>query len=160
MALQKQHILFWLQIAILRTFFVAKMIYAHFFVANTINAGFLLQKWFLHTFFVTKTIYALFLSQKNLRILFLSRKLFARFFCCKNDFVRKVFARWKLPSGKIRLFGPLVLVMELSTFLYLDCHVKVCSAHIRFASGTTSFTFWGLKWSWQLFLLWFLMWRS
>ena len=115
----------------------------------------------LHThFFVTKTIYALFLSQKNLRILFLSRKLFARFFCCKNNFVRKVFARWKLPSGKIRLFGPLVLVMELSTFLYLDCHVKVCSAHIRFASGTTSFTFWGLKWSWQLFLLWFLMWRS
>ena len=70
------------------------MIYAHFFVANTINAGFLLQKWFEHTcfvaktiythFFVTKTIYALFCHKKNLCILFLSRKLFTRFFCRKN----------------------------------------------------------------------------
>ena len=34
------------------------------------------------------------------------------------------------------------------------------SAHIRFASGTTSLTFCGLKLSWQLSLLWFLMWRS
>ena len=103
------------------------MIYAHFFVANTINAGFLLQKWFQHTCFVAKTIYthflchknALFCYKKNLLILFgrendlrafLSRKRF-------THFVRKVFARWKLPSGKFRLFGPLHVLQMVQVFM-------------------------------------------
>ena len=109
-----------------------------FFVANTINAGFLLQKWFEHTcfvaktiythFFVTKTIYALFCHKKNLRILFLSRKQFSRFFLSRKrftHFIRKVFAHWKLPSGKFRLFGPLpnCLSTNKSTFtLSINLH--------------------------------------
>ena len=52
----------------------------NFFVAKTLYA---------HSF-VTKTIYGFFLSQKRF-----------------TNFIRKVFARWKLPSGKFRLFGPL-----------------------------------------------------
>ena len=51
---------------------------------------FLSQKEFMHLLFGTKTIYAHFLSGKRL-----------------THFIRKVFARWKLPSGKFRLFGPL-----------------------------------------------------
>ena len=71
------------------------MINAHFFVANTINAGFLLQKWFEHIcfvaktiythFFVTKTIYAHFCHKKNLRILFfIAKTIFALFFVAKT----------------------------------------------------------------------------
>ena len=71
-------------------FFVAKTIYAHFFCREKNLCAFLLQKQLTHTFFVAKTIHALFLSRK-----------------CFLHFVRKVFARWKLPSGKFRLFGPL-----------------------------------------------------
>ena len=51
------------------------MINAHFFVANTISAGFLLQKLFEHTFFVAKTIYAHIFPQK----------LFMHFFCHKKN---------------------------------------------------------------------------
>ena len=40
-----------------------------------------------------------FCRENDLRV-FLSRKRF-------THFIRKVFARWKLPSGKFRLFGPL-----------------------------------------------------
>ena len=64
-------------------------IYAHFFVTKTIFTLFLSQKEFTHTFFVANTVYA-----------FFSRKWF-------THFIRKVFTRWKLPSGKFRLFGPL-----------------------------------------------------
>ena len=61
------------------------MIYAHFFVANTISAGFLLQKLFEQTCFVAKTFYTLFLSQNYLCI-FLSQKEFMHtFFCREND---------------------------------------------------------------------------
>ena len=41
-----------------------------------------------------------FCCKKRFMHTFLSRKRF-------THFVRKVFARWKLPSGKFRLFGPL-----------------------------------------------------
>ena len=70
----------------------------------------LLQKQFTHTFLSQKLFTHFFLSQK---------RIYAPFFCRENDlraflsrkrfthFVRKVFARWKLPSGKFRLFGPL-----------------------------------------------------
>ena len=80
-----------------------------------------MQKWFEHTCFVAKMIYThffllqkllmhLFLSQKEFTHVFLSRKRFTRFFLSRKWFThsaRKVFARWKLPSGKFRLFGPL-----------------------------------------------------
>ena len=69
------------------TFFVAKMIYAHFFFANTISAGFLLQKLFEQTCFVAKTFYTLFLSQKDLCI-FLSQKEFMHpFFVAKTIYL-------------------------------------------------------------------------
>ena len=74
---------------------------------------------FVH-FFVVKTIYAnYFCHKKNLRILFMSRTWFMHFFSRKwfRHFVWKVFARWKLPSGKFRLFGP--LVWRSSFFLLL-----------------------------------------
>ena len=41
-----------------------------------------------------------FLSRNDLRTLLVAKKRF-------THFVRKVFARWILPSGKFRLFGPL-----------------------------------------------------
>ena len=81
-------------------FFVAKMIWAHLFCCkNNLHTlfchknylcTFLSQKEFTHTFFVAKTIFAFFLSRKRF-----------------TYFVWKVFARWKLPSGKFRLFRPL-----------------------------------------------------
>ena len=55
----------------------------------------------LHTCFHAKTIYAQFFGAKMIYAFFLSRKRF-------THFVRKVFARWNLPSGKFRLFGPLM----------------------------------------------------
>ena len=85
---QKKHIPFWLsdQIAILCTFFVAKITNAHFFVANTINAHFLLQKWFEHTCFVAKTIYTHFFCHKNyLYTFFVTKRIYAHFFCREND---------------------------------------------------------------------------
>ena len=91
-------------------FSVANTINAHFFVAKMIWAHLFCCKNNLHTFFCCKNYYALFLSQKEFTHIFLSRKRFTRFFCRKKrftHFVRKVFARWKLPSGKFRLFGPL-----------------------------------------------------
>ena len=72
------------------TCFVAKTIYTHFFCHKNYLCTFLSQKEFMHTFFVAKTIYMLFLSRKRF-----------------THFVRKVFARWKMPSGKFRFFGPL-----------------------------------------------------
>ena len=87
------------------------MIYAHFFVAKMIWAHLFCCKDDLHTlFFVAKTINAPFLSQKEFTHVFLSQKRFTRFFLSRKRFThsaRKVFARWKLPSGKFRLFGPL-----------------------------------------------------
>ena len=63
---------------------------------------------FTHIFLSQKNIYALFGHKKNLRTLFFLRTRFT-FFSRKRltHCVRKVFARWKLPSGKFRLFGPL-----------------------------------------------------
>ena len=60
------------------------MIWAYLFVAKTIYAHFM----------VAKTIYA--------------------FFCSKRftHFVWKVFVCWKLPSGKFRLFGPLMITFK------------------------------------------------
>ena len=82
---------------------------SNIFQENDFCTLFLSQKQFTHTCFVAKTIYATFFSQK---------KIHAHFFCDKNNFhtlfllqkwfthfVRKVFARWNLPSGKFRLFG-------------------------------------------------------
>ena len=94
--------------AILDTFFVSKMI--SFSVANTINAHFFVAKTIYTHFFVAKTIYALFCHKKNLGTLFLSQKRFTRSFLSSKrftHFLRKVFAGWKLPSGKFILFGPL-----------------------------------------------------
>ena len=78
---------------------------------------FLLRKWFEHTFFVAKTIYAHFVVV-TIYAFFVTKRICAHFFCREHGlrvflrkrfthFVRKVFARWKLPSGKFRLFGPL-----------------------------------------------------
>ena len=67
------------------------MIWAHLFCCkNNLYTLFLSQKLFIH----------LFCHKKNLRTLFFVAKRFMHF-------VRKVFACWKLPSGKFRLFGPL-----------------------------------------------------
>ena len=96
MTLQKQHILFWLwhQIAMLHTFFVAKIIYAHFFVANTINAHFFAAKMIWAHFFCCKNdlrtlccrnYLCIFLSQKEFAHTFLSQKRFTSFFCREND---------------------------------------------------------------------------
>ena len=83
------------------SFWIAwKMIYAHFFCPNTINAHFFVAKMIWAHFFVAKTIYAHFCVAKTIYSLLLLRKQF-------THFIRKVFARWKLPSGKFRLFGPL-----------------------------------------------------
>ena len=64
------------------------MIYAHFFVANTISAGFLLQKSFEHTCFVAKTIYTHFFCHKNYLCTFLSQKEFMHtFFVAKTIYM-------------------------------------------------------------------------
>ena len=56
---------------------------------------------------------------------------------------------------------PISKKIHQETFFLSHCmFLPLVSAHIRFASGTISLTFCGLKCSWQLFLLWFLMWRS
>ena len=98
------------------TFFVAKMIHSHFFVANTISAGFLLQKLFEHTcfvaktiythFFVAKTIYALFCHKKNLCTLFLSRTRFTRFFFAKMIYALRPesFCALKVAIRKVQTF--------------------------------------------------------
>ena len=79
------------------------------FVAKVIYTLLLSRKWFTH-----------FCCRENNLCTFLSRKLFTHLFCRKNNlrtflsqkrfthFGQKVFARWNLPSGKFRLFGPLV----------------------------------------------------
>ena len=61
---------------------------------------FLLQKLFMH-FFVTKRICAHFFCRGHGLHVFLRKRF--------THFIWKVFARWKLPSGKFRLFGPLPL---------------------------------------------------
>ena len=82
------------------------MIWAHLFCCkNNLYTLFLSQKLFIH----------LFCHKKNLRTLFLSRKRF-------THFVRKVFARWKLPSGKFRLFGPLQWHRGYNLLLYWQKH--------------------------------------
>ena len=88
-----------------------------FFVGNTINASFLLQKLFEHTcfvaktiythFFVTKTIYALFCHKKNLRTLF---------FCRENDF-RAVFVAKTIYALRPESFCALkVAIRKVQTF--------------------------------------------
>ena len=59
---------------------------------------------------VAKTIYALFLSQKEFTHLFVAKTIYALFLSRKQftHFVRKVFARKSLPTGKLRLFRSLV----------------------------------------------------
>ena len=96
---------------------------------------FLLHKQFRHTCFVAKTIHThIFCHQNFFRTLFCCRNALRTLFCLKHDlhtcfhaktiyafflsqkrfthFVRKVFARWNLPSGKFRLFGPLETTLE------------------------------------------------
>ena len=97
-------------------FFVAKTIYAHFFVAKIIWA---------HLFCCKNDLHTLFLSQKLFMPFFVTKRIYAYFFCRKNDlhaflsrkrfthFVRKVFARWKLPSGKFRFFSQLSTIMAI-----------------------------------------------
>ena len=87
----------------------------------------------LHTLFCHKNYLCTFLSQKEFTHTFLSQKLFMHFFLSQKEFVvntvyaffsqkrfthffRKVFARWKLPSGKFRLFGPLHMGKVSKTF--------------------------------------------
>ena len=130
MALQKQHILFWLQIAILPTFFVAKMIYTlfcqqiqlpqAFCCKNDLSTLVLLQKWFTHTFFVTKTIYALFLSQKEFTHTFLSRKQFTRFFCRKNSLRTSSGKFLRVESCHPESSDFLVLCINISTKLKIQ----------------------------------------
>ena len=80
---------------------------------NYLHTFFCHKKEFTHLFFVAKTIYALFCRENDLRA-FLSRKQF-------THFVWKVFAHWKLPSGKFRLFGPLVIHSFYNLpYFYLD----------------------------------------
>ena len=67
------------------TFFVTKMIYAHFFVANTINAHFFVAKMIWANFFVAKTIYALFLSLKEFAHTFFVAIMIYILFCREND---------------------------------------------------------------------------
>ena len=83
----KNSILFYLghQIAILSTFFVAKMIYAHFFVAKMIWAHLFCCKDDLHTlFFVAKTINAPFFVTKRIYAhFFIAKTIYAFFFVAK-----------------------------------------------------------------------------
>ena len=62
-----------------------------------------------HLFCCKNNLHTLFCRKKDLHTIFLSRKRF-------THFVRKVFARWKLPSGKFRLFGPLGPILFSSQF--------------------------------------------
>ena len=59
----------------------------------------MLRKWFEHTF----------LLQKQLTHTLLSRKQFTGFFVAKLIYALHLafFARWNMPSGKLKLFGPL-----------------------------------------------------
>ena len=61
----------------------------------------------IYVLFCREVIYTLYLSQKRFM-----------------HFVRKVFARWILPSGKFRLFGPLnaALMMIITTTLVVQYH--------------------------------------
>ena len=91
-----------------------KIIHTHFFVQIQLTHTFLLQKWFEHTF----------LSQKQFTHTLLWRKRFTEFFLSQKrftHFVRKVFARWKLPSGKFRLFGPLGVGVGVSGCKFYEC---------------------------------------
>ena len=103
---------FWLghQIAILCFCFFVKIIYSHFFVANTINAHFFVAKMINAHFFCRNNYLCTFLVTKKYAHTFLSRKRLTHFFSRKRfmHFIQKVFARWKLPSRKFRLFGPLL----------------------------------------------------
>ena len=76
--------------------------FTHTFCRKNYLCTFLSQKEFAHTFFVANTVYAFFLQKRF------------------THFVRKVFARWKLPSGKFRLFGPL---QEGISWYYVVCTV-------------------------------------
>ena len=127
------------------------MIYAHFFVANTINAHFVVAKMIWANFFVAKTIYALFLSLKEfahtffvakmIYVLFLSRKRFTRFFLSRKQFThsaRKVFARWKLPSGKLRLFGPLGTPVLLSKASGSGKFTRLCLVQYKCRESITT----------------------
>ena len=58
-----------------KVLWIALKVFAHFFVANTINTH----------FFVAKPIYALFLSEKEfMHTIFVAKMIYA-FFCRKND---------------------------------------------------------------------------
>ena len=67
-----------------------------------------------------------FLSQNDLRTLFVAKNDLCTFLSRKQftHFVWKVFARWILPSGKFRLFGPLnaALMMIITTTLVVQYH--------------------------------------
>ena len=87
-------------------------------------------------FFVTKRFYAHFFCREHgLRVF--SRKWFPHF-------VRKVFARWKLPSGKFRLFGPLLFGLWCTSLVF--CAPLWSLVHL-FGLWWTSLVFGATLWS-------------
>ena len=107
------------------TFFVAKIIYAHFFVANTINAHFLLQKLFEHTFFVAKTNYAHIFSQKLFMHFFVTKRICAHFFLLRKRF-RCFFCR----ENDLRTSPRKFLRVE-SCYLESSDFWDLCPVHIK-----------------------------
>ena len=94
------------------------------------------QKWFTHTYLSQIQLAQAFCFKNYLSTLVLLQKRFTRFFLSRKrftHFVQKVFARWKLPSGKFRLFGPLPICRHKSYHWYaaLKCALPLTEPFIR-----------------------------
>ena len=113
------------------TFFVAKMIPSHFFVANTISAGFLLQKLFEHTCFVAKTIYThFFLSQKLFMHFFVTKRIYAYFLCRENN-LHAFFVAKKIYALRPESFCALkVAIRKVQTFWASDMPFTIATYRI------------------------------